>query len=114
MPLRERVSSHPLPIRRSAIQPPSGSLMAQTKYGKRSVQPCLQNRQMPHRYKVVGKPGDEQVPVIIKTEKAQTNTNQVPAAKMPRTSLKLSDDRLTAQTSPLVVEAFGKDQRARE
>jgi hypothetical protein len=37
---------------------------------------------MSRRYKVVGKPGDENIPVIIKTEKAQANTDQVSATKM--------------------------------
>ena len=57
-PLRERVSSHPQRIRRSAIQPPNRLADAPDEVRKGSVQTRLQNRQMPDRYKVVGKPGD--------------------------------------------------------
>ena len=73
----------PSPADQAVGNPPSYRLAdTEDEVGKGSVQTCLQNRQMPDRYKVVGKPGEQQVPVIIKTEKAQTNTDQVAAAKM--------------------------------
>ena len=107
--LRECVSSQPM----IAVRDPASHRLADaphTEVRKSRVQSGLQNRQMPNRDQIVGKPGDEQVPVIIKTEEAKANAIESRLRRCLSTS-RMFRRPVPVSARPVCGEPRGKDDQ---